>query len=99
MNAALIEHCEAIERAGTDMLSAARHGDWDQVLKLERAHAVLISQLRHAACAQTLDAEASRLKSRLMQRVLVNDAEIRHLAEPWLDDLDGLPAGPPRPIR
>jgi flagellar protein FliT len=23
-----------------------------------------------------------------MQRILVNDAEIRHLAEPWLQDLD-----------
>jgi flagellar protein FliT len=23
-----------------------------------------------------------------MQRILVNDAEIRHLAEPWLQDLE-----------
>jgi flagellar protein FliT len=23
-----------------------------------------------------------------MQRILVNDAEIRHLAEPWLHELD-----------
>ena len=28
-----------------------------------------------------------------MQRILVNDAEIRHLAEPWLQDLDNLMAG------
>ncbi len=28
-----------------------------------------------------------------MQRILVNDAEIRHLAEPWLEDLDALLAG------
>ena len=28
-----------------------------------------------------------------MQRILVNDAEIRHLAEPWLDQLDELLAG------
>jgi flagellar protein FliT len=28
-----------------------------------------------------------------MQRILVNDAEIRQLAEPWLEDLDNLLAG------
>jgi flagellar protein FliT len=28
-----------------------------------------------------------------MQRILVNDAEIRHLAEPWLAEIDQLVAG------
>ena len=28
-----------------------------------------------------------------MQRILINDAEIRHLAEPWLQDLDQMLAG------
>jgi flagellar protein FliT len=41
-------------------------------------------------------AEASKLKSRLMQRILVNDAEIRQLAEPWLVDLDHTLAARPR---
>ncbi len=30
-----------------------------------------------------------------MQRILVNDAEIRHLAEPWLDKLDDILAARP----
>jgi len=33
-----------------------------------------------------------------MQRILVNDAEIRQLAEPWLDDLDDLLAARPKTI-
>ena len=33
-----------------------------------------------------------------MQRILVNDAEIRLLAEPWLDDLNELLAGRPTTI-
>ena len=37
--------------------------------------------------------EAASLKSRIMQRILVNDAEIRQLAEPWLQDLDDTLAG------
>ena len=93
MNSALLNYYEAIEQASADMLAAARNGDWDQVVKLEGACAVLISQLKHAASAQALGAEESQLKSRIMQRILINDAEIRQLAEPWLEDLDGLLAG------
>jgi flagellar protein FliT len=51
---------------------------------------LLISQLKNAARGNNLSAEESQLKSRIMKRILVNDAEIRHLAEPWLDDLDHL---------
>jgi flagellar protein FliT len=93
MDSALLNYYEAIEQASADMLDAARSGEWDQVVKLEGACAVLISQLKHAASARQLGAEEAQLKSRIMQRILVNDAEIRQLAEPWLDDLDGLLAG------
>lgn len=100
MDPQLITYYEAIERASADMLCAARAGDWDQVVKLEGACVLLISQLKHAAqeneAAAACDAEAvaaAKAKSRIMQRILVNDAEIRHLAEPWLQDLDDTLAG------
>lgn len=89
----LLGYYEAIEQASQDMLDAARTGDWDTVVKLEGACAVLISQLKHAAKQQTLGPEELQLKTRIMQRILVNDAEIRHLAEPWLQDLDDMMAG------
>ena len=98
MNKALLNYYEAIERASQDMLEAARVGNWDHVVKLEGACAVLISQLKHAAAAQNLGVEESQLKSRIMQRILVNDAEIRHLAEPWLEDLDAILAGKPKTV-
>jgi flagellar protein FliT len=98
MNAALLNYYEAIERASTDMLEAARAGNWDHVVKLEGACAVLISQLRNAAAQTPLGSEEVQLKSRIMQRILVNDAEIRNLAEPWLDDLDQLLAGRPKTL-
>ncbi len=98
MNETLLSFYEAIERASHDMLSAARTGNWDQVVKLEGACAVLISQLRHAARAHDLAPEAVKAKSRIMQRILLNDAEIRHLAEPWLEDLDNLLAGRPKTL-
>lgn len=88
MNTALLNYYEAIEQASQDMLEAARNGNWDEVVKLESACALLISQLKHAASKKALGAEEAQLKSRIMQRILVNDAEIRCLAEPWLEELD-----------
>ena len=98
MNANLLNYYEAIERASHDMLEAARTGNWDEVVKLEGACAVLISQLKHAASRHPLEAEEAQLKTRIMQRILVNDAEIRTLAEPWLDDLDHLLRGRPNTV-
>jgi flagellar protein FliT len=121
MDPQLLTYYEAIEKASADMLSAARDGNWDEVVKLEGACVLLISQLKHAAQEHTDAAEcagdmqqghgtddaqkaltaqsaqsaqdAARMKSRIMQRILVNDAEIRHLAEPWLQDLGDSLAG------
>ena len=93
MDTRLLSYYEAIEQASADMLNAAKAGDWDQVVKLEGACVLLISQLKHAARQAPLDAESAKAKSRIMQRILINDAEIRHLAEPWLQDLDATLAG------
>jgi flagellar protein FliT len=95
MNTVLLNYYEAIERASQDMLEAARAGNWDHVVKLEGACALLISQLKHAATTQGLGSEEAQLKSRIMQRILINDAEIRQLAEPWLEELDDILAGRP----
>jgi flagellar protein FliT len=101
MDPQLISYYEAIERASADMLSAARQGNWDEVVKLEGACVLLISQLKNAAVEPAMASvgghpqglEAAKARSRIMQRILVNDAEIRHLAEPWLQDLDDTLAG------
>ena len=94
MNSALLNYYEAIEKASQDMLEAARAGNWDHVVKLEGACAVLIAQLKNTAAEQPLRPDEAQLKSRIMQRILVNDAEIRQLAEPWLEDLDEHPRRP-----
>lgn len=93
MDAQLLSYYEAIEKASAEMLAAAKSGNWDEVVKLEGACVLLISQLKHAARQGPPDEQAAKAKSRIMQRILVNDAEIRHLAEPWLQDLDDTLAG------
>ena len=93
MDPQLLSYYEAIERASADMLAAARAGNWDEVVKLEGACVLLISQLKAAARQEPLAQPEARVKSRIMQRILVNDAEVRHLAEPWLPDLHRLMQG------
>jgi flagellar protein FliT len=93
MSTSVLSYYEAIEKASADMLDAARVGDWDQVVKLEGACVLLISQLKQAAREVPLGQDEAKLKSRIMQRILVNDAEVRHLAEPWLPDLHRLMHG------
>lgn len=96
MNSNLLSYYEAIEQASADMLTAARTGNWDEVVKLEGACVLLISQLKAAAQQQQLAPAEAQLKTRIMQRILLNDAEIRHLAEPWLEDLDDVLRGSSR---
>lgn len=91
----LLSYYEAIESASHNMLEAARAGDWDTVVRLEGACAVLISQLKSAADEFPLGPKERALKSRIMQRILINDAEIRHLAEPWISDLGRMMGGRP----
>ena len=94
----LLNYYEAIEQASLDMLNAARSGRWDEVVRLEGACALLISVLKRSASSETLDREQARVKSKIMQRILTHDAEIRQLAEPWLEDLDNVLAGRPKTV-
>ena len=80
----LMDYYKAIERSSRQMLDAARREDWDDVVRCEGACAVLIEQLRFLAKSQDLPKDCRSEKSRIMQRILRNDAEIRILAEPWL---------------
>ena len=76
MQERLLDYYKAIEAASKQMLEAARMEDWEGVVRCEGACAV----------PRTDRAE----KTRVMQRILRNDAEIRLLAEPWIADLDHL---------
>lgn len=80
----LIDFYKAIEDTSAKMLEAAKVQDWDGVVRFEGACAVLIEQLRCRAHTEELDSAARQEKTRIMLRILNNDAQIRYLAEPWL---------------
>ena len=84
MQQKLIDYYRAIEDSSGKMLEAAKAEDWDEVVRLEGACAVLIEQLRYRSRSEDLLPEQRVEKTRIMQRILSNDAQVRHLAEPWL---------------
>jgi flagellar protein FliT len=88
MSQILIEYYKSIEESSLKMLAAAQAQDWDQVVRCEGACAVLIEQLRMRGRSDELEPEQKREKAKIMRRILLNDAQIRYLAEPWLDQLD-----------
>ena len=92
----LIDYYKAIEDSSAKMLEAARHRDWDEVVRYEGACAVLIEQLRYRSQDQDLEPEQRKEKTRIMQRILRNDAQIRILAEPWLAQFEHLFEGQPQ---
>ncbi len=84
----LIDYYKAIEDGSTKMLEAARVKDLESVMRYEGVCAVLIEQLRYRSREEELQPEERREKARIMQRILRNDAEIRHLTEPWLTHIE-----------
>ena len=84
MQQMLIDYYRAIEGSSRQMLEAAKIEDWDDVVRLEGACAVLIEQLRYKSRSESLMPEERAEKTRIMQRILNNDAQVRYLAEPWL---------------
>ena len=86
----LIDYYKAIEDGSRKMLEAAQADDWDEVVRFESACAVLIEQLRERSRVMSLDPNQRSEKAKIMQRILRMDAQLRLLADPWLDQLDRL---------
>lgn len=95
MSQMLIDYYKSIEESSLKMLDAAKSQDWEQVVRCEGVCAVLIEQLRLRSHSEELLPEQRSEKTRIMQRILRNDAQIRYLAEPWLEQLDAKTADHP----
>lgn len=94
----VLQDYEALEAASVEMLAAARAGDWDRVTAIEEAAGRLIDRLRAARTPQSAQArEQSRRRMRILRRIVLNDAELRYLSQPWLRNLQAL-LGAPAPL-
>lgn len=84
----LLDYYQAIEKSSLQMLDAARAQDWAGVVEHEGTCAILIEQLRLSARTQELLPAQRSEKTKIMQRILMNDAQLRYLAEPWLEHFE-----------
>ena len=80
----LLDYYKAIEAKSAEMLAAAMQQNWDCVVECEKSCAVLIVQSQELVLTPAQRKE----KTRIMQSILRNDAQIRVLAEPWLATLE-----------
>lgn len=90
MNTPLIHYYQAIESTSKAMVDAALTENWDEVVRLEGACAVLIEQLRERSLGMEMSAEEKAEKHRIMMTILRHDAQIRELVGPWMDDDEGV---------
>lgn len=95
----LLDHYRALEAASRQMLAAARSERWEEVARLEQASKRLIAQLKEAARRHPMSGAERAERMRILHRIVVVDAEVRHLAQPWLADLDRMLGGRPSPAQ
>ena len=90
----LLDYYKAIEAKSAEMLSAAMQQNWEGVVECEKLCAVLIGELRVQSQELHLTPVQRKEKTRIMQSILRNDAQLRVLAEPWLLTLEHMGAKP-----
>ncbi|MGE0557219.1 MAG: flagellar protein FliT [Burkholderiales bacterium] len=84
------QNCAIFERIASltaDMYAAARNADWNRLIELET---LCRSEFEAAHSGQPLpphSAEFVRRKSALLRQILADDAEIRRLVEPRMEEL------------
>ncbi|MBI5107149.1 MAG: flagellar protein FliT [Rhodocyclales bacterium] len=93
---AQLDRYEEISALSARMVAAARRGDWDGLVDLERHVAALRDGLVAEAAAPTGSSyavpETVRMRG-LIQQILDDDAEVRRHTEPWMEQVRQLLSG------
>jgi flagellar protein FliT len=87
-----IDYYENIHIASKDMLRAAESNDWEALFDAEQRCARNIDMVR-ALSPVALSFDEQMRKRAIILAVLEDDANIRKLTQPWLDELQGLLQG------
>lgn len=94
MTAADIERVlDAYERLSCTtghMLNAARCGDWERLVGLEKDCGDLIARLATLERDDPLPPDSRERKAMLIRKILADDAAIRDITEPWVKRLDAM---------
>ena len=77
---------EEMSILSAQMVAAARTNDWERLIALEHAVAALRDVLMNDDNNALSEPELES-KTRLIQRILDDDAEVRRHTEPWMERL------------
>ena len=83
----LLSTYQSLARTTGDMLDAARSGDWDKLVDLEKHCAELVTRMSALEADDPLSEAVRSHKSQMLRQVLSDDAAIRNITEPWLQQL------------
>jgi flagellar protein FliT len=91
-----IDRYQEMSALSTRMADAARRGDWDELLDLERRVASLRDRLAEpvAPMSDSIESmpELARMRG-LIRQILDDDAEVRRHTEPWMEQVRLLLSG------
>jgi flagellar protein FliT len=86
----IITTYETILAITGQMLEAARSGDWDRLVALEKDCKKLVEGLIAENYGLPLSSQLQQRKAEIIRKVLADDAEIRNITEPWMAQLQNL---------
>lgn len=78
---------ENVASITNEMLTAAREGDWDKLAELETRCSDQVSIIKMGEKPVQLNATLRERKAEIIRKILADDREIRHLAQPWMEQL------------
>jgi len=81
---------ETVAGLTTQMLDAARSGDWDRLVVLESDCNSQVQRLKHGEPVEPLAGPVRQRKVEIIRKILADDREIRNLTEPWMQQLTAL---------
>lgn len=81
---------ETVAGISSQMLAAARNGDWDQLVALENRCSHHVQRLQHGEPPEPLTGTVRQRKVEIIQKILADDREIRNITEPWMQQLSAL---------
>ena len=86
----LLDTYDRLSRTTGSMLNAAQCGDWERLVDLEKSCASLVAELTALENDVALPRGVRARKHELLRKVLADDAAIRNITEPWVQQLGSM---------
>jgi flagellar protein FliT len=82
-----IENYEILAALTAQMRTAAEHGNWEELIRIEKQCDSLIASMKKIDADTNQDESTRRHKTQLIQKILADEDEIRNLTHEWMEQL------------